>query len=104
MDALAQRLALQLDFLKLYTQVRTRPWGLLLYKLENPDYHEANGARYVRCHADESAAVIDEIVRFYRTRRLTDDLIGLRNAVRTAIIVTNAAWQNKVSMGCHYRE
>lgn len=71
MDALAQRLALQLDFLKLYTQVRTRPWGLLLYNLENPDYHEANGARYVRCHADESAAVIDEIVRFYRTRRLT---------------------------------
>jgi L-aspartate oxidase len=45
-----------------------------------------------------------EIENFYRTRRLTDDLIGLRNAVRTAIIVTNAAWQNKVSMGCHYRE
>lgn len=71
MDALAERLALQLDFLKLYTQVRKRPWGLLLYNLENPDYHEANGARYVRCQADESAAVIDEIVRFYRTRRLT---------------------------------
>lgn len=45
-----------------------------------------------------------EIEQFYRKTRLTDDLIGLRNAVRTASIVTNAAWQNKRSMGCHYRE
>ena len=45
-----------------------------------------------------------EIERFYRATRLTDDLIGLRNAVRAAIIVTLAAWQNKASIGCHYRE
>jgi L-aspartate oxidase len=45
-----------------------------------------------------------EIEQFYRKTRLTDELIGLRNAVRTALIVTNAAWQNKRSMGCHYRE
>ncbi len=45
-----------------------------------------------------------EIEQFYRKTRLSDDLIGLRNAVRTALIVTNAAWQNKRSMGCHYRE
>jgi L-aspartate oxidase len=45
-----------------------------------------------------------EIERFYRATRLTDDLIGLRNAVRAAIIVTLAAWQNKASVGCHYRE
>ncbi len=45
-----------------------------------------------------------EIERFYRRTRLTDDLIGLRNSVRAAIIVTNAAWRNKQSMGCHYRE
>lgn len=44
-----------------------------------------------------------EIERFYHISRLSDDLIGLRNAVRTAIIVTNAAWSNKRSMGCHYR-
>jgi len=31
-------------------------------------------------------------------------LIGLRNAVRAAVIVTMAAWENKQSMGCHYRE
>jgi L-aspartate oxidase len=44
-----------------------------------------------------------EIEHFYRTTRLTDELIGLRNAVRAAIIVANAAWENKQSMGCHYR-
>jgi L-aspartate oxidase len=45
-----------------------------------------------------------EIEEFYRVTRLTDSLIGLRNAVRTAVIVTAAAWQNKRSIGCHYRE
>jgi len=46
----------------------------------------------------------NEIERFYRVTRLTDALVGLRNAVRTASIVTMAAWANKRSMGCHYRE
>ncbi|MBN2423394.1 MAG: L-aspartate oxidase [Calditrichaceae bacterium] len=45
-----------------------------------------------------------EIERFYRRSRVTDSLIGLRNAVRSAIIITSAAWENKKSMGCHYRE
>ncbi len=45
-----------------------------------------------------------EIERFYRKTRLTDELIGLRNAVRTAIVVADAAWQNKESRGAHYRE
>jgi L-aspartate oxidase len=35
---------------------------------------------------------------------LSDDLIGLRNAVRTGVIVASAAWENKRSMGAHYRE
>ena len=45
-----------------------------------------------------------EIEGFYRVTRITDELIGLRNAVRTAIIVTMAAWMNKESVGCHHRE
>jgi L-aspartate oxidase len=49
-------------------------------------------------------ALESEIEEFYRAHRLTDELIGLRNAVRTAILVANAAWQNRQSMGCHYRE
>jgi L-aspartate oxidase len=45
-----------------------------------------------------------EIEQFYRVSALTDGLIGLRNAVRTAVIVALAAWANKTSVGCHYRE
>lgn len=45
-----------------------------------------------------------EIEQFYRKTRLSDELIGLRNAVRAALVVANAAWQNRTSMGCHYRE
>jgi L-aspartate oxidase len=45
-----------------------------------------------------------EIEQFYRRTRLSDELIGLRNAVRAALVVADAAWQNKRSMGCHYRE
>lgn len=44
---------------------------------------------------------IDE---FYRTTRLNDALIGLRNMAQTAWIVTNAAWHNRQSRGTHYRE
>ncbi len=52
----------------------------------------------------ELRSLENEIERFYRVSKLTDDLIGLRNAVRAASIVTMAAWSNKKSMGCHYRE
>lgn len=45
-----------------------------------------------------------EIESFYRKSILTDGLVGLRNAVRTAIVVTTAAWSNRQSLGCHYRE
>jgi L-aspartate oxidase len=45
-----------------------------------------------------------EVERFYRAAAMTDDLIGLRNAVRVALIVTLAAWTNPESRGCHYRE
>ena len=45
-----------------------------------------------------------EILHFYRRSRLTDELIGLRHAVRTVIQVAEAAWENKRSMGAHYRE
>ena len=49
-------------------------------------------------------ALESEIERFYRSQALTDDLIGLRNAARAAVIVANAAWANRQSVGCHYRE
>ncbi|MGC9469523.1 MAG: L-aspartate oxidase [Anaerolineae bacterium] len=45
--------------------------------------------------------VIDD---FYRTTRLNDQLIGLRNMAQAAWIVTRAAWHNRQSRGAHYRE
>ncbi|MBZ0302481.1 MAG: L-aspartate oxidase [Anaerolineae bacterium] len=44
-----------------------------------------------------------EIEEFYRTTRLNDQLIGLRNAVQVARLVTYAALRNRVSRGAHYR-
>ena len=45
-----------------------------------------------------------EIERFYRAAALSDELLGLRNSIRVALIVTLAAWENRESRGCHYRE
>jgi L-aspartate oxidase len=45
-----------------------------------------------------------EIDFFYRHTHISDSLIGLRNAVQNALIVARAAWENKTSRGCHYRE
>lgn len=45
-----------------------------------------------------------EIEDFYRKTTLSDDLIGLRNAIQAAQIVTYAAIRNPTSRGAHYRE
>ncbi len=44
-----------------------------------------------------------EIELFYAHSKLNDDLIGLRNAAATSLLVLHAARLNKVSRGCHYR-
>ncbi len=44
-----------------------------------------------------------EIETFYRTTRLSDGLIGLRNSVEVALIIARAALHNRQSRGCHYR-
>ena len=46
----------------------------------------------------------NEIEKFYHKAKVTDELIGLRNAVRTSIIIANSAWEDRQSRGCHYRE
>ena len=46
----------------------------------------------------------NEIETFYRTTKLSDGLIGLRNAVEVALIVALAARHNRQSRGCHYRQ
>lgn len=41
---------------------------------------------------------------FYRRARLSDGLLGLRNAVQAALLVARAAQRNRVSRGSHYRD
>lgn len=44
----------------------------------------------------------EEIQSFYRGCRPTRELIELRNAVQTALLIVHAASLNPVSKGCHY--
>jgi len=44
----------------------------------------------------------EEIQSFYRDCRVTRELVELRNAVETALLVTRAASLNPISKGCHY--
>lgn len=44
----------------------------------------------------------EEIQSFYRGCRLTRELIELRNAIQTALLVVHAASLNPRSRGCHY--
>ena len=44
-----------------------------------------------------------EIEEFYRTTQLNDQLVGLRNAVQVARMVSWAALRNRHSCGTHYR-
>ena len=46
----------------------------------------------------------EDIQAFYRDCRPTRDLIELRNAVQTALLVVHAASLNPVSKGCHHIE
>ncbi|OFZ25986.1 MAG: hypothetical protein A2381_10025 [Bdellovibrionales bacterium RIFOXYB1_FULL_37_110] len=46
----------------------------------------------------------NEIHTFYKHNKLTDELIGLRNAVETGLAVLLASKQNKQSIGCFYCE
>ncbi|MHB1318370.1 MAG: FAD-binding protein, partial [Anaerolineae bacterium] len=45
-----------------------------------------------------------DIDAFYRTTQVEPSIISLRNAVLAALIVARAAWENRESHGCHYRE
>jgi len=45
----------------------------------------------------------NEIEMFYRKTRLSDGLIGLRNAIEAALLVAQAARHNRQSRGCHFR-
>lgn len=44
-----------------------------------------------------------DIVDFYRQAQLNDALLGLRNAVQSALIIAESAWHNRRSIGVHFR-
>lgn len=46
----------------------------------------------------------NEIETFYRTTKLSDGLIGLRNAIEVALLIAQSAQHNRQSRGCHYRQ
>jgi L-aspartate oxidase len=46
----------------------------------------------------------NEIETFYRITKLSDELIGLRNAVEAALIIARAAMHNRQSRGAHFRK
>jgi L-aspartate oxidase len=45
----------------------------------------------------------NETETFYRRTKLSDGLIGLRNAVEVGLLVAQAARHNRQSRGCHFR-
>ncbi|OGO05463.1 MAG: L-aspartate oxidase [Chloroflexi bacterium RBG_13_56_8] len=45
-----------------------------------------------------------DLESFYRASPLDTEIIKLRNACQAALIIQQAAWENRESRGCHYRE
>ena len=62
-----------------------------------------NGERLSRA-IRELRHLWNEIETFYRTTKLSDGLIGLRNAIEVALLITQAAQHNRQSRGCHFRQ
>jgi aspartate oxidase len=55
-----------------------------------------------RAHAAYCCELREDIQAFYRDCRPTAELIELRNAVQTALLVVHAAALNPISKGCHF--
>ncbi len=46
----------------------------------------------------------DEVSRFYRSCKLDDSLIGLRNAIEVSSLIVKSSMRNRESIGCFYRK
>jgi L-aspartate oxidase len=58
------------------------------------------GNRLARAIADLSY-LDHRIQSFYRRARINRDIVELRNAIATAMVIAQAAQKNRVSLGCH---
>jgi L-aspartate oxidase len=63
---------------------------------------ERTAARLARARVELGHAE-RAVEQFYQDSKISDALLGLRNISRTAVLVAEAAWENKQSAGCHYR-
>jgi len=45
-----------------------------------------------------------ETEEFYRNAHLTREIVELRGAIQTGLIIARAARQNQTSRGCHFRK
>jgi len=45
-----------------------------------------------------------DIEKFYQKAQLSPEIVGLRNGIQTALAITSAAIEDRVSKGCHYIE
>jgi L-aspartate oxidase len=61
-----------------------------------------SGDRLVRA-IRELRHLQNEIETFYQRTKLSDGLIGLRNAVEVSLLIAQAAYHNRQSRGCHFR-
>jgi L-aspartate oxidase len=59
--------------------------------------------RLARARADLTY-LSHRIENFYRETKLTDPIVGLRNAIEVASIITDAALRNPDSLGAHFRK
>ncbi len=59
--------------------------------------------RLVRARADLNY-LSHRIENFYRETKLTDRIVGLRNAIEVATLITDAALRNPESLGAHFRK
>lgn len=76
-------------------------WNSLRQTLWNYVGLERSTPRLKRANA-MFTELYSEINRFYRHAQLSDELIGLRNAVEVALLITDASMRNKKSVGCFY--
>jgi hypothetical protein len=45
----------------------------------------------------------EDIEDFYKQAKLTDELIGLRNAVEISLVIIEQSMKNNTSVGCFYK-
>ena len=76
--------------------------NVLRYLMWNYVGLDRTGDRLKRAYEDLQHLQRD-IEEFYRNAKLTRELIELRHAVQTGVLVEQAAWKNKRSLGCHFR-